>query len=108
LICSSRVVSLREAPRRCWSLRLDRPQKVRKKRLTEVRRLPIRWAIDFFVLYYTGKQRSCTCAMHEVQVGVTAKNRFFFLLYYTGRLQKEMTTSYSERHVAKESGRLLS
>ena len=46
MICSSRVVSLREAPRRCWSLRLDRPQKARRKRLTEVRRLPIRQAID--------------------------------------------------------------
>jgi len=33
---------------------------------------------------------------------------FYFFLYYTGRLQKEMTASYSERHVAKESGRPLS
>jgi len=33
---------------------------------------------------------------------------FFFFLYCTGKLQKEMTTSYSERHVAKAPGRLLS
>jgi len=32
----------------------------------------------------------------------------FIFLYYTGKLQKEMTTSYSERHVAKASGRPLS